>query len=111
MNGVDEVTRLRREQTGSDRYGNPVYELVETVLAELALFAPKDVIPAVEVGRSPTVVEPSLYWFEAWPDVRADDRLRVRGVEYEVASVPADWRGRTVGGLVVKLRDSAEGVA
>lgn len=111
MKGVDEVTRLRREQVGVDRYNNPVYETAESVLPELALFAPKDVIPAVEVGRSPVVTEPTLYWLEAWPDVRADDRLRVRGVEYEVAAVPADWRGRMVGGLVVKLRDSTEGVA
>lgn len=110
MNGVDEVTRLRREQTGVDRYNNPIFETVETVLPELALFAPKDVIPSAEVGRSPVVVEPSLYWWEAWPDIVASDRVRVRGVEYEVSAVPADWRGRTVGGFVVKLHDSTEGV-
>lgn len=111
MNGVDVVTRLRREQVSTDRYGNPVFDLVESDLPDLALFAPKDVIPSPEVGRSPIVVEPSLYWFKAWPDVVASDRLRVRGVEYEVLSVPADWRSEAVGGLVVKLRDSAEGVA
>lgn len=110
MNGVDEVTRLRREQTGMDRYNNPIYETVETILPELALFAPKDVIPAVEVGREPTIVEPSLYWHQVWPDLVASDRVRVRGVEYEVNAVPAEWRGSTVGGLVVKLRDSSEGV-
>lgn len=110
MNGVDEVVRLRREVTGTDRYGNPLYELVESVIPELALFAPKDVIPAAEVGRSPTVVEPSLYWLNAWPDIRESDRVRVRGVEYEVLSTPADWRGPAVGGLVVKLKDAVEGV-
>lgn len=110
MNGVDLVTRLRREQVGVDRYNNPVYETVETEIPELALFAPKDVIPSVEVGREPTIVEPSLYWWNTWPDVTASDRLRVRGVEYEVQSIPADWRSSTIGGLVVKLRDSAEGV-
>lgn len=111
MNGIDQVTRIRREVSGEDRYGNPIYSTVDTEIAELALFAPKDVIPATEVGRSPTVVEPSLYWFKSWPDIVASDRLRVRGVEYEVLSVPADWRGNTVGGLVVKLKDSTEGVA
>ncbi len=111
VNGVDEVTRIRREQSGVDRYGNPEYATVESVLPELALFAPRDVIPSLEVGRSPTIVEPTLYWFEVWPDVVASDRVRVRGVEYEVRTVPADWRGRTIGGLVVKLHDSAEGVA
>lgn len=111
MNGVDQVTRLRRELTGEDRYGNPEYSVVESEIPELALFAPKDVIPALEVGRSPTIVEPSLYWWQAWPDIRADDRLRVRGVEYEVLGTPADWRSQTIGGLVVKLYDSTEGVA
>jgi hypothetical protein len=110
VRGVDQVTRIRREQTGTDRYGNPVYGVVETVIPELAFFAPKDVIPSLEVGRSPVVVEPTLYWFQVWPDVSASDRVRVRGVEYEVESVPAEWRGATVGGLVVKLRDSTEGV-
>lgn len=111
LNGVEQVTRIRREQTGVDRYNNPIYSTVESNIPELALFAPKDVIPATEVGRSPVVVEPALYWFKTWPDIVASDRLRVRDVVYEVQSVPADWRGNTVGGLVVKLKDSAEGVA
>lgn len=110
MNGVDEVTRLRRVQTGQDRYGNPVFEVVESVIPERALFAPKDVVPSPEPGRSPVVVEPTLYWFQSWPDLNAADRVRVRGVEYEVETVPADWRSPSVGGLVVKLRDSTEGV-
>lgn len=110
VKGVDQVTRIRREQTGVDRYNNPVYSTVETPIVKLALFAPKDVIPALEVGRSPIVVEPSLYWFEAWPDIVASDRVRVRGVEYEVLSLPADWRGESIGGLVVQLKDSTEGV-
>lgn len=110
MNGTDQVTRLRREETGKDRYNNPVYETVETEIEPLALFAPKDVIPSVEVGREPTIVEPTLYWFNEWPDITASDRVRVRGVEFEVQSVPSDWRGTGVGGLVVKLRDSTEGV-
>lgn len=110
MNGVDQVTRLRRVQVDTDRYGNPVYGTTETVIPELALFSPKHLIPALEVGRSPVVVEPTLYWFQVWPDVTASDRLRVRGVEYEVQSIPADWRSENVGGLVVVLHDSAEGV-
>lgn len=110
MNGNERVTRLRRERSGQDRYGNPIYSVIEAELPEMALFAPKDVIPAQEVGRSPVVVEPTLYWPDAWPDIRADDRLRVRGLEYEVEAIPAEWRGQTAGGLTVKLRDSSEGM-
>lgn len=110
MKGTELVTRLRREQSGEDRYGNAIYSEASFDIEELALFAPKDVIPAQEVGRLPVIVEPTLYWFNAWPDIRAEDRVRVRGVVYEVESIPADWRGSTAGGLVIKLRDSSEGV-
>lgn len=109
MGFPEPVTRSRRVQVGVDRYKNPVYEEVTTALPD-ALFAPRDVVPALEPGRSPVVIEPSLYWPHAWPDVDVADRLTVRGVTFEVLSVPADWRGQRVGGLVVKLRDSAEGV-
>jgi hypothetical protein len=110
VNGTDQVVRLRRVKSGDDRYGNPIYTTTETTLTDLALFAPRDVLPPLEPGRSPVIVEPTLYWHNKWPDIAESDRVRVRGVEYEVLAVPADWRGGTVGGLVVKLRDSAEGV-
>lgn len=106
---MDAVTRLRRVQSGTDRYGNPVFTESSSSLPE-ARFAPRDVIPSPEPGREPTVTEPSLYWKGLWPDVVASDRLQVRGVTYEVLAVPADWRGSTVGGLVVKLREVVEGV-
>lgn len=105
---MDAVTRLRRVQSGSDPYGNPTYTDTSTVLPS-ARFAPRDVIPSPEPGREPVVTEPTLYWKGVWPDVVASDRLTVRGVTYEVQSMPADWRGSTVGGLVVKLRDAQEG--
>lgn len=103
------VTRLRRDETGEDRYGNPVFQDVEFDLPG-ALFAPRDIIPAAESGREPVVTVPTLYWDELWPDVIASDRLRVRDIVYEVQSQPAEWLGEG-GGLVVKLRESQEGVA
>lgn len=106
---TETVVRLRREQTGEDRYGNPVFEDVESSLPG-ALFAPRGVIPSPEPGREPVVVEPTLYWLLDWPDVVASDRLRVRGVTYEVQSRPADWRGDITGGLTVMLRETEEGV-
>lgn len=106
---VDAVTRLRRVADGEDRYNNPLYTETVTELAP-ALFAPKDVIPPSEPGREPVVVEPTLYWRNEWPDVVASDRLIVRGKTYNVQSIPADWRGSNVGGLVVKLHASEDGV-
>lgn len=105
---MDAVTRLRRVEYGEDRYGNPMYTDESTDLTP-ALFAPRDVIPAPDPGREPVVTEPTLYWRNEWPDVVASDRLVVRGVTYEVQTIPADWRGQGIGGLVVKLRDVQEG--
>jgi hypothetical protein len=105
---MDAVTRLRRVAGAPDRYGNPTYTESSAALPD-ARFAPKDVIPSPEPGREPVVTEPTLYWRNEWPDVVASDRLTVRGVTYEVQSIPSDWRGDTVGGLVVKLRDAEEG--
>ena len=110
MRGNEPVTRIRRTETGRDRYNQPIYDTVEQALP-LALFAPKHLVPAVEVGRQPVVVEPTLYWANQWPDVVETDRLRVRGREYEVLAQPAEWRGHGAGGLTVVLRDITEGVA
>lgn len=104
------MTRIRRVEIGRDRYNQPIYDTVEDELPK-ALYAPRHVIPAVEVGRQPTVSEPTLYWPNAWPDVAADDLLRVRGREFEVNAEAAEWRGHSVGGLVVVLKDSFEAVA
>lgn len=109
MDGIDPVTRLRRTEVGRDRYNQPIFESVETVLPK-ALFAPRHVVPAVELGRQPTIVQPTLYWPRVWPDVVASDRLRVRGREFEVNAEATEWRGHGVGGLIVVLLDSTEGV-
>ena len=109
MDGIDSVTRLRRIEVDRDRYNQPIYDIVEDELPK-ALFAPRHIVPAVEVGRQPTVVEPTLYWPDLWPDIEASDRLRVRGREFEVNAEAADWKGHGIGGLVVVLKDSTEGV-
>lgn len=106
---VEPVSRLRKQQDGMDRYGDPIFVEVESRLPR-ALFAPGGVSEPVEPGRAPVVTEPTLYWRRQWPDVQASDRLKVRGRVYEVEGEPADWRGRSVGGLAVRLRRAAEGV-
>jgi hypothetical protein len=105
------VTRRRQEQTGEDRYGNPVYEFVDTVLAERAGFDPGGSREPVEVGREQVVTTPKLYFRQQWPDLTSSDRVIVRGVEYAIEGDDGDWRspyGSDVGGLVVELK-RAEG--
>ena len=104
------VERIRREQTGVDRYGNPQYTDVESTV-EGAAFDPGGSREPVEVGRTQTVTTPKLYFANSRPDLTRDDSVRVRGVVYAVEGDPADWRspfGSSLGGLVVELK-RAEG--
>jgi hypothetical protein len=105
------VTRRRQEQTGTDRYGNPVYELVDVVLEERAGFDPGGSREAVEVGRTQTITTPKLYFRRAYPDLNETDQVVVRGVVFDIEGIPADWKspyGSDIGGLVVELK-RAEG--
>lgn len=106
----DAVTRRREQQTGVDRYDNPIYELVDVVLPEPAAFDPGGSREPVEVGREQTITTPKLY-FTVRPDLTKDDLVLVRGLAYSIEGDPADWRspwGSDVGGLVVELK-RAEG--
>lgn len=101
------VTRLRREQTGTDRYGDPVYTDVEAPLPEGAAFAPKGSVVSLQVGREMVTTADTLY-FTTRPDLTDADRVRVRGLVRTIQGRPQDWRspwGTDVGGLVVELED------
>lgn len=105
------VTRRRQQQTGEDRYGNPVYGLVDTVLPERAAFDPGGSREPVEVGRTQTVTTPKLFFPKAYPDLNETDQVVVRGEVFAIEGNPADWKspfGSDVGGLVVELK-KAEG--
>ena len=86
------VTRVRRgAQTGVDRYGHPVYGSdVETAI-EGAGFDPGGSLEPVEVGRTPVITTPKLYFLSSTPDFVAADHVRVRGVLYEVVGRPGVW--------------------
>jgi hypothetical protein len=105
------VTRRRQQQTGVDRYDNPVYELVDTVLVERAGFDPGGSREPVEVGREQTITTPKLYFRRQYPDLIDTDQVIVRGVVFDIEGNPPDWKspyGSAVGGLVVELK-RAEG--
>ncbi len=108
---MEPVIRIRAgAQTGTDAFGQPIYGPDVEVEVGPALFAPGGSTEPLEVGRTPVVTAPSLYWPGLWPDVVATDRLRVRGAMFAVLGVPADWRPASStggpGGLVVQLQDS-----
>lgn len=103
----DPVTRIRLEATGgTDRYGNPVMGDVEAAVGTAAL-DPGGTREPVEVGRAQVVTTPKLYYQSEWPDLHSGDRVRVRGLTFEVDGDPSDWRspwGTLVGGTVVELK-------
>ncbi len=102
------VTRRRSEQTGVDRYGNPVYSTTETVLDQRAAFDPGGSREPVEVGREQVVTTPKLYFLRTWPDLLEQDEVMVRGRWFTVQGVPADWRSpyeSPLGGMVVELQE------
>lgn len=105
------ITRVRREVSGTDAHGNPSYADVEATIEGGWLAPEKDSREPRESGRDAVVTSPALFFPGARPDLRADDKVIVRGEKYEVEGDPSDWRdpfGSDLGGLVVTLR-RAEG--
>lgn len=102
-----QVVRLRRTQTSEDRYGQPVYEETETVMPP-ALFQPGAMVEAIERGREPVVLAPTLYWRNQFPDILHTDRLNVLEETYKVIGEPQQWRGNKAAGLVVQLRSTKD---
>jgi hypothetical protein len=69
-------------------------------------FNPGGTSEQVQTGRIPVVTRPEVY-APAGSDIRAQDRLVVRGKTYEVDGEPAAWRSPFTGwepGLVVSLK-------
>ena len=100
------VTRLRHVQDGVDRYGNPVYVWAEVELPVGGAFDPGGSREPVEVGREPVITQPKLYFTEP-VDLTAGDRVRVRGVEFDVLGTPAEWSSPWSGavrGVVVEVK-------
>lgn len=101
------VVRVRRQVTGTDRYGNVVFEDVETPLVERAAFDPGGSREPVEVGREQVITTPKLYFPYERPDLREDDSVIVRGERFTIEGDPAEWRspfGSALGGVVVELQ-------
>lgn len=100
------VTRVRREQTGADRYDNPTYSEQLTTHDGAAVADPAFAEPA-EVGRSSVVADLVVMWPNQTVDGRADDAWIVRGVRYESIGPTFPWVNpwtHVTAGTVLRLR-------
>lgn len=105
---TETVTRLRPGAGAVDPYSNEASEDWGTPLEhDIVTLAPAEPRPSGEPlqdARNQVTSGWTLY-LPAGEDVTSKDRMRVRGVVYNVLGEPADWFG---GGLVVQC-DRAEG--
>lgn len=106
---TDGVTVKRRRKVDSgqlDRGRNPIFTDEVSTLPQTAAFDPGGSVEPVEVGRTPVITKPTLYFLER-PDLIEFDEVEVLGSWYTVEGAPAAWSdpwGSGVGGTVVQLR-------
>lgn len=84
------VTILRPGTPTTDRYGNPVAGADVRIDVEGCAVAPRQAGDATEQGRQGVIVGMTVY-FPSGTDVRATDRLEVRGETHVVEGDPGRW--------------------
>ena len=90
--GIVPVTRLRRAApTGQDQYGEPTPGGWERAPLPPALYAPAESTEPTQPGARPVITSASVYWRGQRPDVTAEDRLLLDGIEHRIIGRPAAW--------------------
>ncbi len=99
------VTLLRTEVTGHDEFGNDVLSPVTVDVRGVAVW-PRTASRDVE-GQNTLVISGLFVMLPPGIDVKATDRMLVRGTRYEVDGEPGVWRSYLTGtdaGTQVALR-------
>ena len=101
------VSRIRPEQTGTDRYGEPIYADGAPVEIDGCSWDPKAPNPE-ELGDPRTAVVSGLLLYCADPavDIEPTDSIEVEGVRYDVDGEVGRFTGSRLGNdhAVVALR-------
>lgn len=84
------VTILRAGTPTTDRYGNPIPGVDARTDIEGCAVAPRLAGDITDQGRQGVIVGTTVY-FPAGTDVRASDRLEVRGEEHKILGDPGRW--------------------
>lgn len=95
-----EVVILRYVE-GVDEYGDPIPGDFAEHLRFDAKFAPNNSSEPVEVGRNAVITGGTVYVrdLSAPPDVVAQDRARILGVDYELEGDIGPWQRRDTWGI------------
>lgn len=99
----DSITLHTRTVTGRDSAGADVYGSSDSTV--VGAFAPAGSVEVVQ-GQDTVTTSPSVY-LPSGTVVNAVDQVTVRGVTYDVAGDPQDWRHPWTGwqaGIVVRLQ-------
>lgn len=86
------VVILRPGAPSQDRYGNDVPGVDVRIPVEGCLVAPRLAGDATEGGRQGVIIGTTVY-FPTATDVRATDRLEVRGETHTIEGDPGVWLG------------------
>lgn len=101
LTGTPVLDPYSGEPTGVDWESPPVEAPVEDVLCE-----PRPSAEPVLDARNSTTSGWTLYirWRPVMPVIVPANRVRVRGVDYDVLGEPSDWRLGSFGGLVIQCQ-------
>lgn len=103
---METVTR-QRPTVGSDGYGDPFTDWTTPTTATLIARGVEPVSSSEDNDGRQAVITGFRVYLAPGSDVRAGDRLVLRGTTYDVDGQPADWRsplGAGFGGVVVALK-------
>ena len=105
---MESITRIRRNSTSVDSYGQPVYTTTETTLNAIVSAR----VSGTNFDADQIVITDGLtIYLPTGTDVQDDDRFVIRSKTYEVDGEAFDWRdglGSWAPGVVVNLQREAD---
>lgn len=106
----DEGITILRYQTATDAYGDPIPGTYEPHITVSGKVAPSNPSEPVEVGRNAVITGGTIYIRHgAALDITNEDRVRVRGVDYEIDGEVGVWKRRTEYGHQLAFKKIGEG--
>ena len=89
-----ETVEIWRASAGEDEYGDPVPGVWAKLSEQVGRFAPSNPAEPIEVGRNAVITGGVVYIrnLATAPNIRATDRVSVRGVMLDIDGEVGVWR-------------------